>query len=57
MLSEYPDVLDVYHICEILKINRKTAYRLLNDKKLPSVRIGRKYKIAKLDLISYLIGN
>ncbi len=55
MLTEYPDVLDIPHICEILKINRKTAYKILNSGEICCVRIGKKYKIAKLDLINYLI--
>ena len=43
--------------CEILKINRKTAYKLFENNQLSCVRIGRKYRIAKIDLIKYLLGN
>ena len=57
MLTEYPDVLEICHVCEILKINRKTAYKLFENNKLSCVRIGRKYRIAKIDLIKYLLGN
>ena len=34
MLTEYPDVLEICHVCEILKINRKTAYKLFENNKL-----------------------
>lgn len=57
MLTEYPDVLEVCHICEVLKISRKTAYNLMNENIIAHIRIGRKYKVAKIDFIRYLMGN
>lgn len=55
MLTDYPDVLDLKNICEILNINRKTAYKALNSGQIPCVRISGRYKVAKLDLLNYLI--
>ena len=57
MLTEYPDVLDVCHVCEILKVSRRTAYKLINKDGLAHIRVGRKYKVAKIDLIKHLLGN
>lgn len=57
MLMGYPDVLDVCHICEILKISRKTVYNLMSRNMISHIRIGRKYKVAKIDFIRYLMGN
>lgn len=54
MLEDYQDVLDTKDICQILRIGRKTAYRLLNSGELPCRRIGRNYKIRKDAVIEYL---
>lgn len=57
MLENYNDILEVKQICEILKINRGTAYKLLNSGVIPYRRIGKGYKIPKEMLIRYLIGD
>lgn len=57
MFAEYPDVVDVEQLCEMLGgISRKLAYRLLTSGELRSVRIGRSYRIPKLCVIEYLTG-
>ena len=55
MLEKYPDVLTIKDFCQILQISRKTAYRLLKEN--PEIRyrkIGKSYRISKIDLILYL---
>ena len=55
MFREYPDVVDVDDLCKMLGgISKKLAYRLLADKEIRSVRIGRSYKIPKVYVIEYL---
>ncbi len=54
LLRNYPDVLDVKQMSEILKISTKTVYTLLQDGKVEALKIGRAYKIPKLNLIKYL---
>lgn len=54
MLNGYDDVLEIKDLCAILKIGRKTAYKLLQDGDIPYRRIGRVYKIPKDALIQYL---
>lgn len=54
MLNGYDDVLEIKDLCAILKIGRKTAYKLLQDGDIPHRRIGRVYKIPKDALIQYL---
>ena len=57
MLKNYPDVLNVTQLCEILKISRKLAYRLLKEGKIKHLKIGRSYKIPKPFLLRYLCKN
>lgn len=54
VLSSYPDVLDVEQVCEILSISTKTAYKLLNDGALNSLKVGRAFKIPKLYMLQYI---
>lgn len=54
MLEKYPDVIEIKDLCEILRIDRKTAYRLLKEREIHYRKIGRRYKIPKEFVIKYL---
>lgn len=54
MLNKYKDILSVKDLCEILDIGKNTAYRLLKNGEIKSIRIGNKYKIPKEYLLEYL---
>lgn len=54
MFNEYPDIITVEQLQKILNIGRNTAYKLLQDNKIRSVRIGKVHKIPKLNVIEYL---
>ena len=41
--KEYPDVLDLEQICEILRVSKKMGYVLLQGNKIKSLRIGSKF--------------
>ncbi len=56
MLNEFEDVLTVDELCEVLRIGKNAAYRLLKEGKVKGFRIGRIWKISKLSLINYLTG-
>lgn len=55
MLRDYPDVLNIEQMCEILGISTKTGYALLKNGKVQHLRIGRFYRIPKAHLLTYLI--
>lgn len=57
MFKDYPDLLTVDDIQEILNIGRTLAYKLLKDNTIKSNKIGRSYKVAKIHLIQYVLGN
>lgn len=57
MFKEYPDVVAVEDLRQMLGgISRKLAYKLLAENEIRSVRVGREYKIPKVCVINYLVG-
>ena len=57
MFENYPDVVEVDDLRKMLGgISKKLAYRLLSDQEIQSVRVGRTYKIPKICVIEYLMG-
>ena len=53
MFKNYPDVVTVEQLQEMLGIGKNTAYTLLKNKKIRSIRIGRLHKIPKENIINY----
>ena len=49
-----PLLLSVKEMAEVLNIGLNTAYRLLKEKEIPSVRVGRQHRISKKALIAYI---
>ena len=42
---KYPALLTVKQVAEILGIGRNTAYRLIKERKIVSLRVGRNIKV------------
>lgn len=55
LFQNYPDVVNVVQMCEMLGgISTKTAYKLLIANKIEHFKIGRAYKIPKINILLYL---
>lgn len=54
MFKEYPDILGVNDLKEMLNIGRNSALTLLQNKTIKSFRIGKCYKIPKISVIGYI---
>ena len=55
MFREYPDVVNVEQMCEMLGgISTKTGYRLLRSNRIKSITVGRRYCIPKINIFEYL---
>ena len=50
----YPDVLNVSQVSEILGVSTKTVYRLLRQNTISSLRVGREFRIPKIQLMRYV---
>ena len=51
---ELPDALSAEELAAALRVNVKTAYKLIRSGAIPAVRVGREYRIAKSVLIDCL---
>lgn len=51
-----PDVMDAKQIAEALQISKAGAYNLLNNPDFPTLRIGGRKMVMKVDLTDWLKG-
>jgi len=54
VMKDYPDVMTISQMCEILGISTKTGYKLLKEGRIAAMKVGRAYRIPKLHLLDYL---
>ena len=55
MFADYPDVVNVRQLCEMLGgIGQKAAYRLLHDGCICYFKIGKGFRVPKASVIDYL---
>lgn len=54
IFAEYPDVVTPDDLQTMLKIGRNSAYDLLKNKLIKSIRVGKKYIIPKANVIDFL---
>lgn len=53
MFTEYPDIVNVPQLTEMLGIGVNLAYELVRKKKILAFKVGRQYKIPKRNVIEY----
>lgn len=54
ILRDFDDVLTFKELRQVLKIGRNKAYELLQNNIISSIRIGKSYRIPKINVINYL---
>ena len=54
MLKEYPDVMSIAQMCEILSVSTKTGYKIIKEGSICCLKVGRAYRIPKAHLLTYL---
>lgn len=54
MLEQYEDLMTIQDIQEVLHIGKNRAYELLHNGMIPSIRLGRRWKVPKEAVISFL---
>ncbi|MCL2776107.1 MAG: helix-turn-helix domain-containing protein [Oscillospiraceae bacterium] len=50
----YPDILDVKQVSELLGVSTKTVYRLLRENTINSLKVGREFRIPKVNVLRYV---
>ena len=54
VFREYPDVLDVKQVSKLLDVSTKTVYKLLRDGSISSLKVGREFRIPKVNVMKYV---
>lgn len=55
MFEEYDDVLTIEDLCEMLKIGKNSAYKLLLSGEIKSFKNGRVWRISKQAVQEFII--
>ena len=56
MFRAYPDALSLKDLSQMFGVSTKQASKLIHDGKIDAVKIGREYRIAKINAIKFLMG-
>ena len=54
LFKNYPDVVSVLQLQQMLGIGKNTAYTLLKNNTIQSIRIGKVHRIPKTNIIKYM---
>jgi excisionase family DNA binding protein len=49
-------LLTVSEVADLLRVSRMTVYRLIKTGELPSLRVGKSYRLREQDIHTYLNG-
>ncbi len=55
LFADYPDIVSVAQVQEMLGVSRTFVYNLINDGEILALQIGISYKIPKHSIIQYLL--
>lgn len=56
MFPEYPDIVTIAQLQKMLSISRHYAYKLVSDGYIPGVKIANAYKVPKVNVINFVLG-
>lgn len=54
MFKDYPDIITIIDLQAMLHIGRNAAYKLLQNKSIVSIRVGKKYIIPKASVADFI---
>ena len=54
LFQNYPDVVSTLQLCEILGVSERTVYRLLVTNQIKHFRVGRAYRIPKVNVFAFM---
>lgn len=52
--QDYPDMLTPPQLMKMLSMSKTSTYRLLSENVIPSIKLGRVYRIPKVYVIQYI---
>jgi len=54
-VNELPDVLNVIELADLLRVDKRTVLTYIKTGKIPALKVGRQYRIAKANIM-FLLG-
>ena len=54
MFADYPDIVTVAQLQEMLHISRQLAYDLINSGQIPALKVGNSFRIPKIRVIEFV---
>ena len=54
MFPDYPDIVTVKQLREMLGVSRALAYKLISDGEIQALKIGTSLKIPKVSVINFV---
>ncbi len=55
MFADYPDIVGMDQLCEMLNLKYKTVCKFVREGKIPRMPDGRKIRVAKIEVINYVL--
>ena len=55
MFADYPVIVGVDQLCEMLDLKYKTVCKFVREGKIPRMPDGRKIRVAKIEVINYVL--
>ena len=56
MFRAYPDALSLKDLSKMFGVSTKQASKLIHEGKIDAVKVGREYRVAKVNAIRFLLG-
>ena len=53
-IDSCPPLMTVVELAEVLRVGKNTAYSLVSKRIIPSVKIGRQFRIYREDVVAFL---
>lgn len=57
LFTAYSDVLNVSEVAKMLGIGKPAVYNLIHEGKLKTIPCGRRFRVAKITVIEYLLSS
>jgi len=57
MFKDYPDVVGIEELCEMLCIGKNKAYSLIKSNAIKAIPCSKRIKVPKIAVIEYLLRN
>jgi excisionase family DNA binding protein len=55
LLAPYPTMLTVDEVATVLRVHPRSIQRWAREGRVPSVRVGRSYRIARADVVRWML--